>query len=105
MSALDEAQVQAKRAELLAALGFGSAAGQWVVPDGAWPFAYDPNYSTGTDVQPTQPGGNASPNADSAAKADTMPETGSAIIAVVVVAVPLLVAGLALVAVRRNRQQ
>ena len=39
------------------------------------------------------------------AKADTMPETGSAIIAVVVVAVPLLVAGLALVAVRRNRQQ
>ncbi len=63
MSALDEAQVQAKRAELLAALGFGSAAGQWVVPDGAWPFAYDPNYSTGTDVQPTQPGGNASPNA------------------------------------------
>lgn len=105
MTALDEAQVQAKRAELLAALGFGSAAGQWVVPDGAWPFAYDPNYSTGTDVQPTQPGGNASPNADSAAKADTMPETGSAIIAVVVVAVPLLVAGLALVAVRRNRQQ
>lgn len=105
MSALDEAQVQAKRAELLAALGFGSAAGQWVVPDGAWPFAYDPNYSTGTDVQPTQPGGNASPNADSVAKADTMPETGSAIIAVVVVAVPLLVAGLALVAVRRNRQQ
>ena len=105
MSALDEAQVQAKRAELLAALGFGSAAGQWVVPDGAWPFAYDPNYSTGTDVQPTQPGGNASPNADSAAKADTMPETGAAIIAVVVVAVPLLVAGLALVAVRRNRQQ
>ena len=41
MSALDEAQVQAKRAELLAALGFGSAAGQWVVPDGEWPFASD----------------------------------------------------------------
>ena len=104
MSALDEAQVQAKRAELLAALASARR-----LASGLCRMARGHSLTTRT----TRPalmcsrlsGRQRSPNADSAAKADTMPETGSAIIAVVVVAVPLLVAGLALVAVRRNRQQ
>lgn len=107
MESLDEAQVQAKRAELISALGFGTEAGQWAVPDGTWPFAYDPNYSTGTDVVPTQPSAGSNANTTSRAKAKAnkqIANTGSSVMAIAVAVVVLVVAGLVLVVVRNKRR-
>lgn len=101
MEALDASQVQTKRAELLADMGFGTEAGQWAVPDGAWPFAFDQKYSTGADTTASQPGTGSQADRP---KAKQIANTGSSVAAIAVVVLLLVVAGVVLVVVRHKRQ-